>query len=231
MTPKNNAFAPVSRELRRENKVPRQRYRFDKFIDALKDRKRRNNMSYNKSAGVAACLLLAGGIAACSSSSPEVSKSGAPSTTQAKAATKPPTQTRSAQGQSSLDALRQGESAKTPAGSALREVFFEFDQYDLSSDARATLKAAADWLKKNPTVRVEVEGHCDERGTTEYNLALGAKRAHTAKDYLATLGVAAGRLSTTSYGEEIPVCREHSESCWSKNRRDRFVALNVKPGV
>ncbi len=94
-----------------------------------------------------------------------------------------------------------------------------------------SLKAAADWLKKNSTARIEVEGHCDDRGTNEYNLALGAKRAQTAKDYLETLGVAAGRLSTTSYGEEIPVCREHSESCWSKNRRDRFVALNVKPGV
>jgi peptidoglycan-associated lipoprotein len=135
------------------------------------------------------------------------------------------------QGQSSLDALRRGEASKTPAGSDLREVYFDFDRYDLSSDARATLKSAADWLKKNPTVRVEVEGHCDERGTNEYNLALGAKRAQIARDYLETLGVAAGRLSTTSYGEEIPVCREPSESCWSKNRRDRFIASNAKPGV
>ena len=188
-------------------------------------------MPYNKSAGVVVCLLLAGGIAACSSSSPEVSKSGASASTQAKAATQPGTQNRSAQGQSSLDALRRGESAKTPAGNALQEVFFEFDRYDLSSDARASLKAAADWLKKNPTVRVEVEGHCDERGTNEYNLALGAKRAQTARDYLETLGVAAGRLSTTSYGEEIPVCREPSESCWSKNRRDRFIAASAKPGA
>jgi peptidoglycan-associated lipoprotein len=134
-----------------------------------------------------------------------------------------------AQSQSSLDALRGGESAKTPANSALKEIFFEFDRYDLSSDSRATLRAAADWLKKNPAVRVEVEGHCDERGTTEYNLALGDKRAHTAMDYLETLGVAAGRLSTTSYGEEIPVCREHNEECWQKNRRDRFVTLTAKP--
>ena len=187
-------------------------------------------MRNNKSAGVVACLLLAGGVTACSST--DAAKSAAmPASTQAKTATKPAPQVRSAQGQSSLDALRRGEPGKTPAGSALQEVFFEFDRYDLSNDARTTLKTAADWLRKNPSVRIEVEGHCDDRGTNEYNLALGAKRAQTAKDYLETLGVAAGRLSTISYGEEIPVCREHSESCWSKNRRDRFVALNVKPGV
>jgi peptidoglycan-associated lipoprotein len=181
-------------------------------------------------AGVMACLLLAGGIAACSST--DASKSPiTPSSVQAKTATKPAPAIPQAQSQTSLDALRRGDAANTPKDSALKEIFFEFDRYDLSADARTTLKAAADWLKKNSTVRVEVEGHCDERGTTEYNLALGAKRAHTAKDYLETLGVAAGRLSTTSYGEEIPVCREHSESCWSKNRRDRFVALNAKPGV
>ena len=187
-------------------------------------------MFNNKSACVVAWLLFAGGIAACSST--DASKSAAmPSSTQAKPAAKPATQVRSAQGQSSLDALRRGEPAKTPAESALREVFFEFDRYDLSSDARATLKAASNWLRNNPSVRVEVEGHSDERGTSEYNLALSAKRAQAAKDYLVTLGVASGRLSTMSYGEEIPVCHEHNESCWSRNRRDRFVALNVKSGV
>lgn len=138
---------------------------------------------------------------------------------------------RQKQAQSSLDALRRGETPTTPAGSPLREVYFDFDRYDLSSDARATLKAAADWLKQNPAARVDIEGHCDERGTTEYNLALGAKRAQSAKDYLVSLGIAANRLSTNSFGEEIPVCREPSESCWQKNRRDRFVALSAKPGV
>ena len=135
------------------------------------------------------------------------------------------------QSQSSLDALRRGESTATAPNSALKEIYFDFDQYDLSSDARATLKKSGDWLRSNPSVRVEVEGHCDERGTSEYNLALGAKRAQAAKDYLVSLGVAPGRVSTISYGEEIPVCREHDESCWSKNRRDRFVASNAKPGV
>lgn len=135
------------------------------------------------------------------------------------------------QSQSSLDALRRGEKPTTAAGSALKEIYFDFDRYDLSGDARTTLKTAGDWLRSNPSVRVEIEGHSDERGTSEYNLALGAKRAQAAKDYLVSLGVAVGRLSTVSYGEEIPVCREHNDGCWSKNRRDRFVALAAKPGV
>src|SRR5258705_894346 len=175
-------------------------------------------------------LVLASGIAACSSSNGP-NPAAMPSSVQSKSATKPAPDLRKAQSQTSLDALRRGDSAKTPADSALKEIFFKFDRYDLSSDARATLKAAADWLRNNPAVRVEVEGHCDERGTNEYNLALGAKRAQTAKDYLVTLGIAAGRLSTMSYGEEIPVCREHDDDCWQKNRRDRFVALNAKPEV
>lgn len=138
---------------------------------------------------------------------------------------------RQAQSETSLDALRRGESAGTPAGSPLREIYFDFDRYDLSSDARATLRRAGDWLKRNAAARIEIEGHCDERGTNEYNLALGAKRAQAAKDYLVSLGVANGRLSTISYGEEIPVCRDNSETCWQKNRRDRFVTLAPKPGV
>ena len=83
----------------------------------------------------------------------------------------------------------------------------------------------AEWLKSNPSARVEIEGHCDDRGTNEYNLALGAKRAQSAREYLSTLGVAADRLSTISYGEEIPVCREQTDSCWRQNRRARFVVL------
>ena len=186
-------------------------------------------MLNNKSAGVVACLLLAGGVTACSST--DAAKSAAmPASTQAKTATKPAPQVRSAQWQTSLDACAAVSWEKLRQGSALQEIFLSLIAM-ISVRRAGTLKTAADWLKKNSSVRIEVEGHCDDRGTNEYNLALGAKRAQTAKDYLETLGVAAGRLSTTSYGEEIPVCREHSESCWSKNRRDRFVALNVKPGV
>ena len=133
--------------------------------------------------------------------------------------------------QSSLDALRRGDSPTTPRDSAMKEIYFAFDQYDLDTEDRATLRANADWLKKNPAARIEIEGHSDERGTSEYNLALGAKRAQSAKDYLIALGITANRLSTTSYGEEIPVCRDHNEDCWQKNRRDRFVTLAGKPGI
>jgi peptidoglycan-associated lipoprotein len=137
----------------------------------------------------------------------------------------------SGQDKSSLDALRRGDAPTTSPESGLKEVYFEFDRYDLDSDDRAILRTNAEWLKKNPTLRVEVEGHCDERGTNEYNLALGAKRAQAAKDYLMSLGVAPSRISATSYGEEIPVCREHSEDCWHKNRRDRFVRLGGAKGT
>ena len=130
---------------------------------------------------------------------------------------------------SSLEAQRRGESTSTPASSPLKEVYFDFDKYDLRPDVRETLKANADWLRANPAVRVEIEGHCDERGTNEYNLALGAKRAQASKDYLVTLGVSAERLSTISYGEELPVCREHTEDCWQKNRRARFVTITARP--
>lgn len=130
---------------------------------------------------------------------------------------------------SSLDALRKGESTATPASSPLKDIHFEFDRYDLRADARDILDANAKWLKEYPSIRVEIEGHCDERGTNEYNMGLGAKRAQTAKEYLVSLGIAAHRLSTVSYGEEIPVCTDHTQSCWEKNRRDRFVIASAVP--
>jgi peptidoglycan-associated lipoprotein len=130
---------------------------------------------------------------------------------------------------SSLEALQSGQSTATPASSPIKDVYFGFDRYDLTEASRATLKANADWLKSNPAARVQIEGHCDERGSADYNLALGAKRAQTAKDYLVTLGIGADRLSTISYGEEIPVCREHTEDCWAQNRRARFVVASGQP--
>jgi peptidoglycan-associated lipoprotein len=124
---------------------------------------------------------------------------------------------------SSLEQMQQGNPVGTPPSSPLKDIYFDFDQFDLRSDARATLKANAEWLKQNPSAVAQIEGHCDERGTVEYNLALGAKRAQTAKDYLTTLGISEQRLSTISYGQELPVCKEHTEDCWQKNRHDRFV--------
>ena len=110
-------------------------------------------------------------------------------------------------------------------GGPLQDVFFGYDSFELSEEARQTLQANADWLQNNAEVKVEVEGHCDDRGTTEYNLALGAKRARAAQDYLITLGVSAERLSVISYGEELPQCTDSNESCWQRNRRGRFSVL------
>ena len=129
----------------------------------------------------------------------------------------------------SLSQLQQGKPPVTPATSPLKDVFFDFDRYDLSGDGRTILRANAEWLKSNPAARVEIEGHCDDRGTNEYNLALGAKRAQSAREYLTTLGIAPARLSTISYGEEIPVCKEQGESCWKQNRRARFVIIQGRP--
>ncbi len=128
---------------------------------------------------------------------------------------------------SSLDALRSGQS--TVSSGPLKDVFFAFDRAELSEEARAALKANTEWLKSNPSVRVQIEGHCDERGAEDYNMALGAKRAQAAMDYVASLGITAGRMSTVSFGEEAPVCREHTEECWAKNRRARFVVASGQP--
>jgi peptidoglycan-associated lipoprotein len=125
---------------------------------------------------------------------------------------------------SSLEAHGEG---KIPASSPLKDIYFDFDQYALGMEARDTLKLHAEWLKGKSAARVEIEGHCDERGTGEYNLALGAKRAQAAKDYLVTLGVSAARITTVSYGKELPVCAEHTDDCWQRNRHDRFVVRNV----
>jgi len=105
----------------------------------------------------------------------------------------------------------------------LSDAFFDYDQADLREDARSALATDAQWLKKYSTVQVLVEGHCDERGTAAYNLALGDRRANAVKEYLASLGVEGSRLRTVSYGKERPFCSESSESCWQQNRRGHFV--------
>jgi peptidoglycan-associated lipoprotein len=105
----------------------------------------------------------------------------------------------------------------------LQDAYFDYDQADLRDDARTALAANAEWLKKFPSIQLLVEGHCDERGTNEYNLALGDRRANAAKEYLASLGVDGSRVRTVSYGEERPFCNESAESCWQQNRRGHFV--------
>ncbi|MBV9989912.1 MAG: peptidoglycan-associated lipoprotein Pal [Alphaproteobacteria bacterium] len=98
-------------------------------------------------------------------------------------------------------------------------VHFDYDKYEIMEADRSVLQRQASWLAKYPSVRVTIEGHCDERGTREYNLALGARRANAVKEYLVSLGVANGRLETISYGKERPMCTESSESCYAQNRR------------
>jgi len=98
-------------------------------------------------------------------------------------------------------------------------VFFGFDSSELSSEARAALEKQAAWLKKFGGVRVVIEGHCDERGTREYNLALGERRANASKDYLVALGINPARIKTISYGKERPAALGHNEAAWAQNRR------------
>ena len=102
------------------------------------------------------------------------------------------------------------------------DVHFDFDKYNLLPLAQKILQKKAEWLRNNPDVSVVIEGHCDERGTNEYNLALGDRRAESAKTYLINLGIAGSRLTTISYGEELPVDSGHNEVAWTKNRRAHF---------
>jgi peptidoglycan-associated lipoprotein len=104
----------------------------------------------------------------------------------------------------------------------LAEIHFDYDKADLREGDRTILNKNAEVLKKFDFLRVTVEGHCDERGSVEYNLALGERRAKAAYDYLISLGVGADRLKTVSYGKEVPLCSESNEGCWSRNRRDKF---------
>jgi len=103
-------------------------------------------------------------------------------------------------------------------------VFFEFDSFSITGESRSVLETNAKWLKANTGVNVQVEGHCDERGTTEYNLALGERRAGAVKDFLVSRGVPASRIQTISYGEERPVANGVNEMAWAQNRRAEFVS-------
>jgi peptidoglycan-associated lipoprotein len=101
----------------------------------------------------------------------------------------------------------------------LDTIYFDTDRYDVDSQDQVALAKQAQWLGRYPSKRATIEGHADERGTREYNLALGGRRANSAKDYLVSLGVDGGRLNTVSYGKERPVCLESNENCWAQNRR------------
>jgi peptidoglycan-associated lipoprotein len=117
---------------------------------------------------------------------------------------------------------RKPKSAAESKVKGLNRIYFDFDRSDIKSDYRKTMDDNASWLKANRDVNVTVEGHCDERGTEEYNMALGHRRSNSAKSYLTSMGVDGGRLRTVSYGEERPLESCHNESCWWKNRRAEF---------
>lgn len=107
-------------------------------------------------------------------------------------------------------------------GMELKDVNFAFDSSELDANARALLKENARWLQENSGARVQIEGHCDERGTNEYNMALGMRRARAAYDFVRSLGISESRMSTVSYGEELPLDPGHNEAAWARNRRAHF---------
>jgi peptidoglycan-associated lipoprotein len=119
-----------------------------------------------------------------------------------------------------------GRSGLTRGGddTQLETIFFAFDDASLRADAKRSLQAGAKQLEKSD-VRIEIQGHCDERGTEEYNLALGQRRAEAARRYLRDLGISSSRIETKSFGESMPAVRGHGEAAWSKNRRDEFVVV------
>jgi peptidoglycan-associated lipoprotein len=106
---------------------------------------------------------------------------------------------------------------------SMKDIYFDYDRYDLRPDDQATVAADAAFLKSHPSIRFTIEGHCDERGSTDYNLALGDNRANAARAALIKAGVAADRIKTISYGKEKPFCTESNDTCWQQNRRDHFV--------
>jgi peptidoglycan-associated lipoprotein len=112
----------------------------------------------------------------------------------------------------------------------LAEVHFDYDKADIREGDRAVLTKNAEVLKRFDFLRITIEGHCDERGSVEYNLALGEKRARAAYDYLVSLGVQADRLKTVSYGKEVPVCQQSNEECWARNRRAHFTVTGKTTG-
>lgn len=125
-----------------------------------------------------------------------------------------------------LDEIRSEQAASAAAG--LRDVFFAYDSWTISEEGRQALSRDAEWLKSNPAIALKVEGHCDERGTSAYNLVLGEKRAKAVRNFLVELGINAGRLSVVSYGKERPFCNEHAESCYQQNRRGHLVVKSKK---
>jgi peptidoglycan-associated lipoprotein len=174
------------------------------------------------------CLLLLMGVAACKKGQPPVARPTPPAPPPPTASTRPadpPAPSREPMPPQPLatDDVSARSLDDLNRDSPLQPIFFLLDSADISEPSRATLQANAAVLKKYPTWVITIEGHCDERGTAEYNLALGERRAVAARAYLVSLGIDANRLRTVSYGSEFPFDPAHQESAWSRNRRAHFV--------
>ncbi len=184
------------------------------------------------SIALVACLVFVGGCAKKTVKTGESATAG-PAATTADVEPAPPAPAEPAFGEEEpLDSGR-----RSPAASARRiiegrttapmlPIYFDFDKYNIRADQKKRLIANAEFLKRNPRLIVRIEGNCDERGTNEYNMALGERRAMSAKKYLVDLGIAAERIKIISYGEERPLNRGHDEYAWSQNRRDDFVIMD-----
>ena len=168
-----------------------------------------------RSSYFATAVALALGLSACANTEEAAVEEAAPA---------PETTAETASSEPALPAMDSSEYFMQQVGD---RVFFAFDRSDLDADAQAVLFAQAEWLGQNPSAGVTVEGHCDERGTREYNLALGERRADAVRDFLVGAGVDAARISTVSYGKERPVAVCSEESCWSQNRRGVTVVSGV----
>jgi peptidoglycan-associated lipoprotein len=181
--------------------------------------------SIRRSVGLLSVVTLVAFGAACSkkpaATAPAVQPTPAPSAPPTTVTSEKPFEPTTAK-DSTVDALP-ADIAKINAAGYLKDVFFDFDKAEVRDDGRDALAKDAEWLKKYPTIRFRIEGHCDERGTREYNLALGERRANAAKEYLASLGIDASRIETVSYGKERPFDPGHDEGAWSKNRRAHFL--------
>jgi len=181
--------------------------------------------SIRRSVGLLSLVTLVAAGAACS----KTPAATAPAAQPTPAPTAPPTTVSPEKGfeptpskEPTVEALP-SDIAKINAAGYLKDVFYDFDKADVREDQRDALAKDSDWLKKYPTIRFRIEGHCDERGTREYNLALGERRASAAKEYLASLGIDSSRMETVSYGKERPFDPGHDEAAWAKNRRAHFL--------
>ena len=142
----------------------------------------------------------------------------------------PPPPAPAAPAQSDYDRIKGLSPDEIDRMGLLADIHFDYDKADIRESERAILTKNADALKKFDFLRITVEGHCDDRGTVEYNLALGERRSKAALDYLVSLGVPADRMKSVSYGKEVPLCQERSEECWARNRRAKFTVTGKTTG-